>query len=294
MAKCIVTATNKGGDGKTTLGDNIAQYLSIIKNLRGLIIDLDPQCNITSRYLKVDYDPAFEGGKMPPKHPSFDPNTNTEPNWDGRSSIADIFYGKGVDPYPTFISNLEIAPGYASKLTEAEAVTKEEVIEKVHSRVKMFINLPEVQERYDFILIDTPPSKGPLTIAAFKAASHIIIPAQMEKYSIDGIYGMLQIWKQESYKRAGNDQIELVGILPNQLRDVKLHIDLLESLKEAKGIGNYVIPYQLKKRTVYSEILLGNKNQPKTVFDLPKNHVARLEMEEICKYLYTRIFKDGN
>ncbi len=59
-------------------------------------------------------------------------------------------------------------------------------------------------------------SKGPLTIAAIKAASHVVIPAQMEQFSIEGIYGMLQLWKQESYSRPTERPINLIGILPNQ------------------------------------------------------------------------------
>ena len=79
-------------------------------------------------------------------------------------------------------------------------------------------------------------------VAAFKAATHILIPAQMEEYSIQGIYGMLQLWKQETYSRDQDNPIELIGILPNKFRGVNLHRDFLEGLKNAPGIAEFVMP----------------------------------------------------
>ena len=141
----------------------------------------------------------IKADKIPALHPDYEPDIDKE--WDGRSSIANIFYGEEVIPYPTAIPNLELLPAHSIKLQEAEAVTKNEVLEKVHLQLKRFLDIKEVRNNYDVIIIDTPPSKGPLTIAAIKAASHIVIPAQMEQFSIEGIYGMLQLWKQESYCR---------------------------------------------------------------------------------------------
>ena len=51
---------------------------------------------------------------------------------------------------------------------------------------------------YDAVVIDTAPSKGPLTISVIKAATHIVIPSVMEEQPVQGIYGMLQLWMQES------------------------------------------------------------------------------------------------
>jgi chromosome partitioning protein len=199
MTKIIVNATHKGGEGKTTNSIMLAEYSALIKGLKTLIIDMDPQANLSGRYIPMEYDPAYRGGKIPAIHPDFEAEVDSE--WDGRSSIANIFYGEEVIPYPTAIPNLELLPAYSHKLQEAEAVTKNEVLEKVHLQLKRFLELPDVRNSYDVIIIDTPPSKGPLTIAAIKAASHIVIPAQMEQFSIEGIYGMLQLWKQESYYR---------------------------------------------------------------------------------------------
>lgn len=287
MTKIIVNATHKGGEGKTTNSIMLAEYAALVKGLKTLIIDMDPQGNFSGRYVEMEYDPAHKGGKVPALHPDYDVNEDVE--WDGRSSIANIFYGEEVIPYPTSIPNLELLPAHSNKLQEAEAVTKNEVLEKVHLQLKRFLDLPDVRDSYDVIIIDTPPSKGPLTIAAIKAATHIVIPAQMEQFSIEGIYGMLQLWKQESYSRPKNEQIELIGILPNQVRDIKLHKQFLKGLKDMKGISNYVMPHVIKKRAIYTEILVEDAN-PRSIFELPVNNIARIEYEAACQYIMERVY----
>lgn len=290
MAKIIVNATHKGGEGKTTNSIMLAEYSAIVKGLKTLIIDIDPQGNLSGRYIRMDYDPAYKGGKIPALHPDYEPEVDLD--WDGRSSIANIFYGEEVIPYPTSISNLELLPAHSIKLQEAEAVTKSEVIEKVHLQLKRFLDLPDVQNNYDIIIIDTPPSKGPLTIAAIKAASHVVIPAQMEQFSIEGIYGMLQLWKQESYSRMPTNPIELVGILPNQVRDIKLHKQFLNGLCKMKGVADYMMPHVIKKRAIYTEILV-EEASPKSIFELPQNNLARKEYEDACCYIMERIMGHG-
>lgn len=292
MTKVLVSATNKGGEGKTTTSINLAEYASIIMGKKVLAIDMDPQANFSSRYILMEHDPAYQQGKIPPEHPDYDPETDTE--WDGRSSIAGIFHGEAVIPYPTDIKNLEILPAHSNRLQEAETVTKSEVLEKVYKRLKEFIDLPEVQQEYDLIVIDTPPSKGPLTIAAIRAATHVVMPSQMERFSMDGIYGMMQLWKQETYSRPKEDPIELIGIFPNKIRRINLHTGFLEDLKKTEGLSEYIIPHVLSARTIYSEILVEDAN-PKSIFVLPKKHVARVELEKACEYIMGKVFKkEGN
>jgi chromosome partitioning protein len=287
MTKIIVNATHKGGEGKTTNSIMLAEYIAIVKKLRTLAIDMDAQANLSGRYLKMEYDQAFKEGKIPPIHPDFNPDTDKD--WDGRSTIANIFFGQGVVPYSTSIPKLELMPAYSHKLQEAEAVTKSEVVEKVHVRLKEFLSLKAIQDSYDVIVIDTPPSKGPLTIASIKAATHLIIPTQMEQFSIEGVYGMLQLWKQESYSRAAGDKIELVGILPNRMRSINLHKSFLESLKSMRGISNYVIPHMIRELAIYKELLVENAN-PRVLFDLPAENQARKEYETVCKLITDRVF----
>ena len=254
-----------------------------------LAIDFDPQCNFSQRYLKMDADPIAPEGLLPPIHPDYDPNDPDDADWDGRSSIAGIFFASPIVPYPTYIKNLDIAPGHAEKLLSAEAVRKSEVVEKVHEQLRKFLSEPDVQESYDVVVIDTAPSKGPLTVSVIKAATDIVIPSIMESQPIQGIYGMLQLWMQESLSRPGDKPLNLVGILPNMFRKTTLHNDMLESLKNSSSISKYVMPVKIGHRIAFAEVDSEEAN-PRSVFDLPDNNIAKQEALEVCKYITERIF----
>lgn len=292
--KIFVPANNKGGVGKTATSVLFAEYATKQLKMRVLGIDLDPQCNFSQRYLSMEVDPSSPEGLMPPIHPDFDP-TNLDPldsEWDGRSSIADIFYGKPIFPYPTYIENLDIAPACGDRLLAAESVRRAELAEKVHKRMQEFLRLPEVEQQYDLAIIDTAPSKGPLTISAIRASTHVIIPTVMEDKPIQGVYGMLQLWMQESFQRPKDLPIELVGILPNMFdQRTTLHNQMYSSLLANKEIGKYVFPDDLKlsKRVVFAETDCTGAS-PRSIFDFPENNLARKEAVAVCEYITKRIF----
>lgn len=290
MTKVIVNATNKGGEGKTTMSIMLVEYAALIMDKKVLAIDLDPQANFSKYYLNLEYDPVYKGGKIPPLHPEYNPYEDI--NWDGRSSIANIFYGEEVVPYPTDFKNISILPAHSEKLQGAEAVRKGEVLEKVHLQLKRFVQLPEVQEEYDVIVIDTPPSKGPLTISGIKACTDMVIPSQMEEDSIDGIYGMMQLWKQETYTRSPEFPINIAGILANRVRNVSLHKNFFDQLKSLESTRSYVIDEKIKERVIYGELRV-KEDRPKSVFELPKDLVARKECEIVCRTIMERIYRHG-
>jgi chromosome partitioning protein len=287
----IAFLNNKGGVGKTTCSRTMAEYLSRVKKIPTLAIDFDPQCNFSHQYLKMEIDPASPEGLMPPIHPDYNPDDPDDHDWDGRSSIASIFYGNGVVPYPTYIEHLDLAPGHAEKLLAAEAVRKTDVVEKVHKQLFNFLNSPDVQSTYKAIVIDTAPSKGPLTVSVIKAATHIVIPSVMEEQPVQGIYGMLQLWMQESLAREKNRPLKLVGILPNMFKQTRLHKDILTSLQENSAIGKYIMPVKLNQRIVFAEIDSEDAN-PRSIFDFQSNHVAKQEAAEVCEFITKRIYAD--
>lgn len=287
--KIIAFVNNKGGVGKTTCSRTMAEYLSKVKKIPTLAIDFDPQCNFSHQYLKMEIDPAAPEGLMPPIHPDFTPEEPDDEDWDGRSSIAEIFYGQGVIPYPTYIEKLDLAPGHAEKLLAAEAVRKTDVVEKVHRQLANFLNSPDVKAAYEAVVIDTAPSKGPLTVSVIKAATHIIIPSVMEEQPVQGIYGMLQLWMQESLAREKERPLKLIGILPNMFKQTRLHKDILVSLQDNEAIGKYVMPVKLSQRIVFAEIDSEDAT-PHSIFDFQENHLAKQEAMEVCHYISERIF----
>lgn len=289
--KVIAAVNNKGGVGKTTVSKLLTEYIASIRGLKTLAIDMDAQCNFSNRFLKMEIDTTEKEGKLPPIHPEYDAQEDAE--WDGRSTIADIFFSKLVYPYPTRIKNLDILPANSSKLLLAEQVRRAEVIEKVHAQLEKFLNLTEVKEAYDVVIIDTPPSKGPLTSSVIRAATDILIPSIMEPQPIEGIYGMLQLWRQEQLRRDTNNPLNLIGILPNKFKSISnLHQGYLKSLENNKNISDFIIPAKLCDRLIYAEVDAEGA-VPQSVFDLSKNHVARIEVMQALDMIGERIFGNG-
>ncbi len=149
--------------------------------------------------------------------------------------------------------------------------------------------MKDVQEAYDFVVIDTAPSKGPLTRSAIRAATDIIIPTIMEDKPIKGVFGMLQLWMQESARRSVEHPLNLIGILPNMFDGrTTLHNDLYKSLKENLEISDYVMPCKLSRRIIYAENDCDNAI-PKSLFELPNTNKAKQEVLTVCEYIMRRI-----
>jgi chromosome partitioning protein len=285
--RIIAVVNNKGGVGKTTTSRILAEYFSIVKNQRVLALDMDPQANFSNRYLKMEIDPYQQEGRIPPLHTSYDPNSLEDREWDGRSSIAGIFFGEMVFPYSTYINTLEIAPSHSSKLLLAEAVTREEVVQKVYDQLSKFLNLDDVKNSYDKIIIDTPPSKGPVTISVVRAATDLLIPSIMEPQPIEGIYGMIHLWKSETLRRPENRSLNLIGVLPNSYdRRGIIHKDHYDSLKQE--MPDYVLESKIGRRLIYAEADADGAAPP-SIFMYPDKNIARQEVLSACQEVEKRM-----
>lgn len=291
-AKVLVIATDKGGDGKTTTSIFLSSDFAHNKHKRGLLVDLDPQANSSMHYLKMHRDPYaldLEKFKSPPKHPEYDSNDKSQTEWDGISSTADIFTGKDVWPYPTQIKGLDIIPAFSTPLQSVDQIRDNEIDKLVVQQLTNFINLPFIQETYEYIVIDTRPSKGALTQAALACATHLLIPCKMEYFSMDGIYGMVTMYDNEQEKRLFDSPLTLVGILPNLYENNKQHKDNLLELQT--NVPDFVAPCKLKKRTAYSQLM--PVDAPKTEFyQLADSNPAKQEAQKVCDYFYNKIFRD--
>lgn len=182
MARTIVLANQKGGVGKTTSTVNLAASLAAMEQ-RVLIIDCDPQANASSG-VGVEVD-DIENSIY---HAFIDPDT-------ARRTIRPT----AMD----FLSILPSTPDFVGAEIELRDEPEREFILRTIVR--------QVQDEYDYILIDCPPSLGLITINALCAVRWLLVPLQCEYYAMEGI---AQLMKTVALVRDRlNSQLELLGIL---------------------------------------------------------------------------------
>lgn len=158
MGKIITVCNQKGGTGKTTSAINLAAYLALAGK-KILLIDLDPQANATS-------------GIGINKH---DIKKSTYHVLLEELELKEIFQS-------TAINNLWLAPSNLD-LTGAEV----ELVGALGREYRLKRALAKEKENFDFMLIDSPPSLGLLTINALCAADSVLIPVQCEYYALEGL-----------------------------------------------------------------------------------------------------------
>ena len=180
MAKIIVFANQKGGVGKTTTAVNLGAYLAEAGK-RVLLVDFDPQGNTTS-------------------------SLGADKNLPG---IYEVITAK-AEPLSAIqsssVSGLSIIPS-SIHLTGATV----ELVDQDQREYFLKKALKKIEDRFDFVFIDSPPSLGILTLNGLVAANFVIIPLQCEYFALEGLSLLLQTIKQ--VQKGLNPELKIGGIL---------------------------------------------------------------------------------
>jgi chromosome partitioning protein len=218
QATVIAFANQKGGVAKTTSTLNLAAALSE-DGYRVLAVDMDPQGNLT---MSQGLNPDSIDRSM------FDVLVHRLP-------IDSVIEKAEID---LAVSSIDLA---GAELALSSMIGRERALEKA---------LAAVKGEYDYVLVDTPPSLGLLTINALVAADHVIVPVQCEYLSLRGL---VQLENTLSMIRENlNPNVEIMGILPTMFDRRTLHArEAVEILEE--NFGDLVFKTRIKKTIRYAE-----------------------------------------
>ncbi|WP_294106116.1 ParA family protein [Thiolapillus sp.] len=247
--KILTIANNKGGVGKTFLVKLLAEYAVMIRGWRVLLLDFDPQTNLSRRYL--DMDVVSDGGPddfVPPPHPDADETTR-------HYSVANIWDLEDVLPYETAFENLDIIPAHANRLQEIEYRPPHDLNHSVV--LAKFFEAFKDDDLYDLVIIDTRPSKGRLNTAALHVSTHVVIPTELEAPSVEGLVGMIGLVNRVRDVRTGDCPLSVCGVLANKAQmNTVIHKEHWEMLNSLEGVGEYIVEPPLPHRVVYKESML--------------------------------------
>ena len=196
MSKVISISNHKGGVGKTTSAINIGAGLNKLGK-KVLLIDLDPQANLSQSLGLIEQDKNIYGAIR------------------GEYKLQPIEILKGMDVIP---STLDLSGAEVEMSGEAgrEYILRE-LIEPIRSS-------------YDFILIDSPPSLGLLTINSFTASDEILIPLQAQYLAVQGLTKLIEV--VDKIKRRLNKELKIGGVFITQYDKRKvLNRDVAETIK---------------------------------------------------------------
>jgi chromosome partitioning protein len=202
MTKVISIFNQKGGVGKTTTNVNLCTALAL-KGKKVLSIDIDPQGNTTSGF-------GFNKNKL--EYTIYN------------VLIEDYDINKII--FKTEIENLDITPANIQLAGAEIELTNTKFREKT---LREKINL--IENKYDFIMVDCPPSLGLLSLNALTASNTVLIPIQCEYYSLEGVGQLIDTVKL--VKKNLNPKLEIEGVILNMFDGrTNLSIQVVEEVKK--------------------------------------------------------------
>jgi chromosome partitioning protein len=248
----IAIANQKGGVGKTTTAINLSAALAM-RGRRTLLIDLDPQANSSLSYLDVS---NLEGSM-------FDV-------LGGDTAIQDVVRD-------TPVAKLRMAPARIG-LAKLEA----QLVGEIDAHYRLKDRLEAVKEQYDFVLIDTPPALGVITVNALVAGTHLLIPIQSSYFALEGTDDLLET--VDRIRSRPNPRLKLLGAV------ITLHDKRTTLARDVKKAVHEVFGGQVFKTTISKSIRLEESPAHReSIFTFAPQSSGAYEYYRLCEEVIERV-----
>jgi len=248
----LAIANQKGGVGKTTTAINLSAALAM-RGRSVLLVDLDPQANSSMSYLDV----------RSLQKSMYEVLT-------GQAALADI-----IQPSP--VPRLDVAPARIG-LAKLEG----QLVGELDAHYRLKDRLLAVKDRYEFVVIDTPPALGLITVNALVAATHLLIPVQSSYFALEGTDDLLET--VERIRARPNPDLKLLGAV------ITLHDKRTTLARDVHKAVSEVFGGRVFETTISKSIRLEESPAHReSIFTFAPQSTGAYEYYKLCEEVIERV-----